>query len=410
MDEKIGNINMTQNMISFYLMKNEIKNYEWGSVTSIQDLFEIDNSEAKPQAEIWMGSHENGSSFIKTDNKEQSLREFIKTNPKEILGERTSEIFNEQLPYLFKVLAAQKALSIQVHPSKKSAEQGYHKEELKGIKLNDYYRNYKDPNHKPELVYALTDFESLNGFISYLDVLKNFQALQFEEFEQYLSGFSQNLNEDGFKEFISNLLNLEDSSKRSVCKKLVELAKSPSKSNDKKFQLIKLFSENFSNDIGLFAPLFLNVVKLKPGEAMFLEAGRPHAYLLGTALEIMANSDNVLRAGLTPKNIDVGELVDNTTFVPTLVDKLRVKPNKNSCEEKFEVPVNDFKFSIFTKPKSKLVSTNSAEIIFAVDKACTLIDEKGFSISFEKGESVFIPAFVKQYNIVSDGIVARAFN
>ena len=166
MDEKIGNINMTQNMISFYLMKNEIKNYEWGSITSIQDLFEIDNSEAKPQAEIWMGSHENGSSFIKTDNKEQSLREFIKTNPKEILGERTSKSFNEQLPYLFKVLAAQKALSIQVHPSKESAEQGYHKEELKGIKLDDYYRNYKDPNHKPELVYALTDFEALNGFIS----------------------------------------------------------------------------------------------------------------------------------------------------------------------------------------------------------------------------------------------------
>ena len=118
---------------------------------------------------------------------------------------------------------------------------------------------------------------------------------------------------------------------------------------DKKFQLIKLFSENFSNDIGLFAPLFLNVVKLKPGEAMFLEAGRPHAYLKGTALEIMANSDNVLRAGLTPKNIDVGELVDNTTFVPTPVDKLRVKPNQNACEENFEVPVNDFKFSIFTK-------------------------------------------------------------
>ena len=94
----------------------------------------------------------------------------------------------------------------------------------------------------------------------------------------------------------------------------------------------------------------------------------------------------------------------------TLLDNLRVKPNQNACEEKFEVPVNDFKFSIFTKPKSKLISTNSAEIIFAVDKACTLIDEKGCSISFDKGESVFIPAFVKQYNIVSDGIVARAFN
>ena len=149
---------------TIWKLQNEIKNYDWGSKTAITELFDIANPTQKPQAEIWMGTHPNGCSVaINSSNERTNLDSLIQSDPLFMLGERTYQQFHG-LPYLFKVLAAAKPLSIQVHPQQHKAKLGFERENQAGIALNDPKRNYKDPNHKPELVYALTPYKAMNAF------------------------------------------------------------------------------------------------------------------------------------------------------------------------------------------------------------------------------------------------------
>jgi mannose-6-phosphate isomerase len=156
--------------------------------------------------------------------------------------------------------------------------------------------------------------------------------------------------------------------------------------------------------------MLLNVITLKPGEAMFLSARTPHAYIKGTGLEIMANSDNVLRAGLTPKHMDVEELVKCTDFVPKPMNTLLTQAEIKGCEHHFPVPVQDFKFSVFQEPKDQQVEMSSAEILMPIDADVTLLAQSGETLVLGKGQSAFIPAYVGNYTISCEGRVARAFN
>ena len=161
----------------FYLMNNVIQNYAWGSVDSIQQLFGIDNPTQQPQAEIWMGAHPGGCSQITVAGKPQRLADVIQEHRSTLLSATTADQFGE-LPYLFKVLAAAKALSIQVHPSKAEAEIGFCKENEAQIPFHAANRNYKDPNHKPELVYALTEYHAMNGFRPLQHIVKLFEEIE----------------------------------------------------------------------------------------------------------------------------------------------------------------------------------------------------------------------------------------
>lgn len=147
----------------FFLMNNVIQNYAWGSTTSVNQLFGIENPTGEPQAEVWMGAHPNGCSVVMVNGEETKLSSLIAQDMNAFLSEEVANRFGE-LPYLFKVLAAEKALSIQVHPNKQQAELGFALEEKQDIPLTAANRNYKDPNHKPELVYALTEYQAMNGF------------------------------------------------------------------------------------------------------------------------------------------------------------------------------------------------------------------------------------------------------
>ncbi|EIT7026121.1 mannose-6-phosphate isomerase, class I [Vibrio vulnificus] len=401
--------------MNFFKLDNPVKNYEWGSKTAIQSLFGIDNPSGEPQAEIWMGAHPNGCSTVSIDGESVLLSKLIQSNQEGILSKATAEQFGE-LPYLFKVLAAGQALSIQVHPSKEEAEVGFAREEVQGIDRSAAQRNYRDPNHKPELVYALTPYQAMNGFRAFDDILARFThmvgAVHMPTVQALLEVFKANNTSYGLKAFFTGLLSLQGDDKLQSLAALLEYVKLHQKQDleDDLCGLVLELAQSYPSDIGLFAPFMLNVLTLKPGQAMYLDARTPHAYLKGAGLEIMANSDNVLRAGLTPKHIDVDELAKCTLFEEKPVESLLCQPETDGYYHHYPVSVPDFNFDCFMQADDTVVQLRSAEILFAIDCDATLSHKSGEKITITKGESVFIPAYAQEYTLSSKGRVARAYN
>ena len=399
----------SRDLPSFLLMQNPIQGYDWGSHDALTTLFGIPNPDGKPQAELWMGAHPNGCSEVNLAGNAQKLSAVIEAAPSAVLGEATVARFGS-LPFLFKVLCAEKALSIQVHPSKAQAEAGFAKEEAAGIDAKASNRNYKDPNHKPELVFALTPYQAMNGFRAIPAILALFERVKLPALAELVAALAANPHEAGLQHFFHQLLILAGARKEEALTGL--LAYAAEHRDEETFALITSLAAQYPGDVGLFSPLLLNVVTLKPGQAMFLDACTPHAYVRGTGLEIMANSDNVLRAGLTPKYIDVAELLDCTRCVAKADDQILLAPRVEGMTENmvqhFEVPVPDFTFSVYPAGEHAL-TTASAEILFAIDGTVTLRQGEQI-LRLEKGQSAFVPAATGHYRLLAEGRVARAGN
>ncbi|WP_172567636.1 mannose-6-phosphate isomerase, class I [Vibrio fluvialis] len=400
---------------NLFKLDNTIQNYVWGSKTAIQKLFGIENINQEPQAELWMGAHPNGCSKVELDGQMHLLSTLIESDKIGFLSEITAEQFGE-LPYLFKVLAADNALSIQVHPSKEEAEIGFAKEDRLGIDRKHPTRNYRDPNHKPELVYALTPYQAMNGFRNFSEIVSLFSRitdqLSIPQVQALVSEFKNDLTPSGLEEFFVGILSLTDRDKSQAIDGLLTFAYEcvENGSDGDEFALILELANSYPDDIGLFAPLILNVLTLQPGETMYLDARTPHAYLKGTGLEVMANSDNVLRAGLTPKHIDVEELASCTLFEEKSKDKLLMQPSLDGNKQSYPIPVPDFEFDCFIKAENEVIKVRSAEIVFAIDSDVDVSHQSGESLVLKKGESVFIPAYASEYTLSSEGRIARVYN
>ncbi|MEZ9442652.1 mannose-6-phosphate isomerase, class I [Vibrio sp. 10N.222.54.F12] len=389
----------------FFEMDNVIQNFAWGSKSSFNQLFDIDNIGDEPQAEMWMGAHPNGCSKVQSSDLKVLLSQLIDVHKDEFLSKQISEKFGE-LPYLFKILAAESALSVQVHPSKEEAELGFHKEEQAQVPLSAHHRNYRDSNHKPELVYALTSYQAMNGFRAIPEIISLFSGVGVPQLSELLEHFNANPSSEGLREFFVGILSLEGDNKVEAVDSLVSQVED--NVTQELSSLILTLSDQYPGDVGLFTPLMLNVITLEPGEAMYLDARTPHAYLKGTALEVMANSDNVLRAGLTPKHIDVQELASCTLFEEKPFDALKLAPIIENGVLTYPVPVPDFRFSVYENPNNELVCPESAEILLPLDAELTLTHDSGEVVTLKKGKSVFIPAYVDEYRISSKGNVAKA--
>ncbi|CAK1711894.1 Mannose-6-phosphate isomerase [Vibrio crassostreae] len=395
--------------MSLFKLDNVIQHYPWGSKQSISELFDIQNPNAEPQAEIWMGAHPRGCSRVADTG--QLLSEVLSQDCKGMFGEYTEARFGE-LPYLFKVLAAETPLSIQVHPSKKKAQLGFERENKLGISLDASNRNYKDPNHKPELVYALTFYKAMNGFRPIQQIIELFKEAEISALDIEISALAINPNSEGLKVFFTSVMTLEGERKKLALEQLYSAYERRPKTamGREALQYSKGFEQHYVDDIGLFSPLMLNTIELAPGEAMFLHAETPHAYIEGTGLEIMANSDNVLRAGLTPKFIDVPELIDNTCFETTDIEGIKLKPIEKEDKLSFPIPVDDFGFDILSV--SEEISQQylrSAEILFCIGGEVT-ISTKEHKLMLSSGESAFISNDAGMYEYQGQGILARAYN
>lgn len=384
---------------------NSVQNYAWGSKTALTDLYGIANPNNLPMAELWMGAHPKSSSKIEdASGQVRSLRDVIEANKAALLGDMVAQRFGE-LPFLFKVLCADQPLSIQVHPNKQASEIGFAKENAAGIPLDAAERNYKDPNHKPELVFALTPFLAMNAFREFSEIISLLQPVAGAH--NAIAHFLENPNADALSQLFASLLNMQGEEKSHA---LAVLKAALDSQQGEPWETIRLISEFYPDDSGLFSPLLLNVVKLNPGEAMFLFAETPHAYLQGVALEVMANSDNVLRAGLTPKYIDIPELVANVKFVAKPAAELLTQPVKNGAELDFPIPVDDFAFSLHDLSSAETsVAQESAAILFCVEGEATL--HKGEQrLVLKPGESAFVAANESPVSVSGTGRLARVFN
>lgn len=384
---------------------NSVQNYAWGSKTALTDLYGIANPNNLPMAELWMGAHPKSSSKIEdASGQVRSLRDVIDADKAALLGDKVAQRFGE-LPFLFKVLCADQPLSIQVHPNKQASEIGFAKENAAGIPLDATERNYKDPNHKPELVFALTPFLAMNAFREFSEIISLLQPVAGAH--NAIAHFLENPNADALSQLFASLLNMQGEEKSHA---LAVLKAALDSQHGEPWETIRLISEFYPNDSGLFSPLLLNVVKLNPGEAMFLFAETPHAYLQGVALEVMANSDNVLRAGLTPKYIDIPELVANVKFVAKPAAELLTQPIKNGAELDFPIPVEDFAFSLHDLSSAETsVAQESAAILFCVEGEATL--HKGEQrLVLKPGESAFVAANESPVSVSGTGRLARVFN
>jgi len=394
---------------NLFKLDNVIQNYVWGSTTSIADLFGIENRDGSPQAEIWMGAHPNGCSKIETTG--ELLSEMISNNPNDTIGAYTQQRFGE-LPYLFKVLAAEKPLSVQVHPKLSDAQRGFAKENELGIELNAFNRNYKDANHKPELVYALTFYRAMNGFRALNDMISIFEQAAVATLENDLNALKNNPNSDGLRTFFTTVMSLSGEQKAQALAELKTniTTKATTKMAREAFAMVVEFSADFADDIGLFSPLLLNVIELAPGEAMFLHAATPHAYVQGTGLEIMANSDNVLRAGLTPKFMDIPELIAHTEFHSIPSDEILLAPVKKDNKDNYPIPVDDFGFDIINvSATSNTQYVRGAEILFCIKGEVT-VENGDTALTLKPGESLFVCNSAQTYSYQGNGTIARAFN
>jgi len=384
---------------------NSVQNYAWGSQTALTDLYGIANPDNLPMAELWMGAHPKSSSKIEdASGNVRALRDVIEADKTALLGNAVADRFGE-LPFLFKVLCADQPLSIQVHPNKKASELGFAKENAAGIPLDAAERNYKDPNHKPELVFALTPFLAMNAFREFSEIVSLLQPVAGAH--TAIAHFLENPDAASLSQLFASLLNMQGDEKSHA---LAILKTALDSQQGEPWQTIRVISEFYPDDSGLFSPLLLNVVKLNPGDAMFLFAETPHAYLQGVALEVMANSDNVLRAGLTPKYIDIPELVANVKFVAKPAADLLTQPVKNGAELDFPIPVEDFAFSLHDLSHTETtVAQESAAILFCVEGEAVL--SKGEQrLVLKPGESAFIAANESPITISGTGRLARVFN
>ncbi|TLV23050.1 mannose-6-phosphate isomerase [Klebsiella indica] len=384
---------------------NSVQNYAWGSHTALTELYGIANPDNLPMAELWMGAHPKSSSrILDTTGHQRSLREVINSDKAALLGAKVAERFGE-LPFLFKVLCASQPLSIQVHPNKQASEVGFAKENAAGIPLDAAERNYKDPNHKPELVFALTPFLAMNAFREFAEIVNLLQPVA--DAHPAIAQFLAQPDEEHLRKLFAGLLNMKGEQKTHA---LSVLQVALDNEQGEPWQTIRLIAEFYPDDSGLFSPLLLNVVRLNPGEAMFLFAETPHAYLQGVALEVMANSDNVLRAGLTPKYIDIPELVANVKFAAKPANELLTQPVSHGATLDFPIPVDDFAFSLHDlSAQATTIAQDSAAILFCVEGEA-VITKGEQSLALKPGESAFIACNESPVQVSGSGRVARVFN
>ncbi len=392
------------------ILKNTIQEYTWGSFTAIPELLNRQGPHDRPRAELWMGAHPKAPSMVKCEDNWISLSELIEKNPEEILGKGVARRFKNRLPYLFKVLAAAKPLSIQAHPSLSQAKEGFKRENELGIPLNDPNRNYKDENHKPECICALTRFWALNGFRKITYIISLMEKVCPDSLSSELNDLGASPNSRGLKDFFNSLMTMDEERKEHVIGDAIARAQKISE-DDPVFRWMIDLHEEYPGDVGVLSPLFLNLICLDKGQAMFLPVGEPHAYLGGVGIELMANSDNVLRGGLTPKHVDVPELLRVLNFKENEI-KILLPEKRSETEKVYFTHAEEFVLSVISTRKGMLHKSSinkSVEILICTDGNAKITDfGKDDKMIVTKGMSIIIPAAVEKYTIEGEATLYKA--
>jgi len=379
-------------------LENPIQDYAWGSKTAIQRLLGK-VPDGTPWAELWMGAHPKAPSTVRIGGEPIGLDRLIRQYPEQILGHGISRKFDATLPYLFKVLAAGEPLSIQAHPDAATAAEGFDRENRLGIPLGAPERNYRDPWPKPEVICAIEPFIALNGFRPAADV------------NELLGRFCPDLNVGAadLRDLFRTLVTLPEARRELM---IAEIARNARANDSEEARWVLRLHEQYPGDIGMMMPLLLNLIRLEPGQAMFLPPGRLHAYLSGVGIELMGNSDNVLRGGLTRKHMDVNELMRVLRFDSAPVDII-APVEVNPSEWRYPLHVEEFRLAVIRTigPAQGYdgPDLHSAEIILCLDGHAKMIHGGSpASLGFARGDALLIPAAARGYRIEGTAALYKA--
>lgn len=399
-------------------LSNSVRPYAWGSTTAIPRLLGAEPT-GEPQAELWMGAHPGAPSRVDRGDGPRPLDEVIAEAPERELGPPTVRRFGPSLPFLLKVLAAAQPLSLQVHPDREQARAGFADEERRGVPIDAPHRTYKDANHKPEALVALDDFDALCGFRRAQPAAELFEALAAAG-ATGLRGWAETLRgkpePEALREVLTDVLSTDRAALVPVVDSVASVLAGPAAPEVEAVlpaaarRLYAAVAAAFPGDPGVIAALLLNPVRLAPGEALYLAAGVPHAYVRGLGVEIMANSDNVLRCGLTPKHVDVPELLRIVRFEGCDPAVLRPEPVPGTPgEAEYRTPFEDFRLSrieLDGGPAVRLAG-GTPQILLCTAGGVTAA-AGGATASLAPGQSVYLPAHEREAELTGSGTVFRA--
>jgi mannose-6-phosphate isomerase len=378
------------------LLSPKVKPYPWGTRDAIADLQGRPVPAPGPEAELWMGAHPSGPAGVAWT----TLDEVIAAAPERALGAECAARFGGRLPFLLKVLSAGQALSIQVHPSRAQAQAGFAADNARGLPPGDPGRNYTDDWPKPELLYALTPFEVATGLRTPDDAAALLNALAVDELQPLAAGLSDATGEDALATALAAVLEWPADGRAGLVAAVVagceRLAAAGGPFAAACAAVVRVAADH-PGDLGVVALLLMRHEILPPGRAVFMPAGGLHAYLRGTGIELLANSDNVVRSGLTGKHVDVPELLkllDPAVSVPVLAP--RVLADGITW---FDTPAPEFRLYVIDLPDPAVPGSAPAlalpgigpRIVFCLDGACTLSAAPGPVLDLTRGESCFIP-------------------
>jgi len=393
---------------AIFRLRNSVQNYDWGSPTEIPQVLG-QAPDGQPVAELWLGGHPSAPSVVeKPDGGSIKLDELIRTYPEQMLGERVLNRFGPVLPYLAKLLSAEKALSLQVHPKSHAARAGFNRENRNRVPIDAFHRSFHDAQHKPEMIVALTKFEALAGLRAPRAALKAIAGFTAPLFTALRKDLEADRQSGSLHRTITSLFSNRSAPNRPdlVADALAEVrAKVQAGTGDLSDETVLKLADQFGDDVGIFAPYLLNHITLQPGESLFLEAGEIHAYISGLGVEIMANSDNVLRAGLTSKYVNTEALLECMSFdaVPISRPKQYMLGSK-SRGDVYRAPVREFGLTLYDiVPAEPLpLPVSGPKIVLNLDGELTLAHNGG-AVTLQQGESVFVPHQLGAVEISGDG-------
>ncbi|MCZ9881374.1 mannose-6-phosphate isomerase, class I [Arthrobacter sp. B2a2-09] len=387
-----------------YQLENVLRPYAWGSTTAIAALLGRPAS-GGPEAELWIGAHPDSPSVAtRPDGSSVALDTLISVDPVHFLGETSLAEFGPRLPFLTKLLAADKPLSLQVHPRLQQARDGFAKENAAGMAADAPERNYRDDNHKPEMIFALTPFHALCGFRPAADSQRVFEHLATlldlaaVDVPGVIAGVIADLagsdEPSALKAAFTRLITGGDAVSAAT-DQVVSILKSGAPMGQHAAELSTLVDINneFPGDPGVLISLLLNLVFLSPGESVYLPGGNVHAYLKGLGVEVMAASDNVLRGGLTPKHIDVPELLKTIEFASLGVPRIESRTSGYG-QDLYVPPFREFQLQrIELAPGAEPVPMAQAgPAVVVVVSGSVVLDSPKSELAVERGGSAFIPA------------------
>ena len=369
-----------------------------------------------PEAELWVGAHPGDPATVVGDDAEQrTLLDLITADPQRQLGTACAQRWRGQLPFLLKILAVEEPLSMQAHPSAEQAADGWAREEAAGIPRDAPNRNYPDPTAKPELVCALSEFHALAGFRDPQRTVGLLRAIETPGMAQYTELLAAQPDADGLRALFTTWITLPQSALDALLPEVLDACVWHVKergSYDRECRTVLELGERHPGDAAVLAALLLNRMTLHPGEGIYLPAGSPHLYLNGTAVEVLANSDNILRCGLTPKHVDVPELLQVLNFgspATTVLDGEHEGRTVVYRTEAEEFELSRVRWDETNSTPVELDSTDP-QLVLCTQGRLSAVSQNGRPLPLGPGEALWIPAGDPSAELhVCDGQQATVF-